>query len=188
MKVQFNYEEWLKDQDRKVVNENDDEVYFYDKDGGGHVVLLHGKAYDPNHAPIWFWVDDPSDKSVKNTEVSDYAKEFIKYASTNELNAVIRCSNWFISKAGIFGHYEFFTKELWRKVDGFKKADKAEVIAAFLHWWMRYEYGIQNHTVGIAWGSNYPTTYKDDDECFNNYIKEYMPVFEAYSEWCYNRR
>jgi len=47
----------------------------------------------------------------------------------------LEVAEWFVDLTGIFCHYEFFTKELWRKVDGFKMADNAEVLVAFQHYW-----------------------------------------------------
>ena len=65
MKIKFDYKEWLKDQYKKVVDEGGDEVFLYEY-GNKHIVILTGKAYDPETAPIYFWVDDPSDHTAKN--------------------------------------------------------------------------------------------------------------------------
>lgn len=187
MKVKFNYQEWLKDKERKVVNEDGNEVFFYPYNDG-YIVLVKGKAYNPEDAPIYFEVYDPSDETAKNTEVSDFAKSFQKDANAHEKKLVIDCSTWFISNVGVFGHYDFFTQKLWKNVNGFKDADEAEVIAAFLHLWFRYEYGFQNMPVGCAWASSSPSVYTEEDESFERYFKKWLPLFKAYSEWCYNRR
>ena len=193
MKVKFDYQEWLKDTSQKIVNEKGHEVYAYDfgnEDRIKHCVIIDGKVYnmDSDNVPIYFQRYDPSDDSVRNTKVSEDAEEFQRATTTYEKKLVMDCINWFISMSGIFGHYAFFTKELWRKVPGFKKADKAEVIAAFLHWWVRYEYGFQNYPAGMCWSSDHPTSYDVDDECFNEYIEKYKPVFKAYTDWQYKQR
>ena len=41
---------------------------------------------------------------------------------------------WFFNLIGYFNHYSFFTKELWRKVKGFKKYDEAEIKCLLIFW------------------------------------------------------
>ena len=187
MKVKFDYKEWLENQDKKVVDENGDEVYFYEY-GDKHVVLLHGKAYNPDDAPIYFDVPDESDETARNTKVSEFAERFQRTMGTYEKQLVVGCSAWFIGLVGVFCRYSFFTKELWRKVDGFEYTDKAEVIAAFLHWWFRYQYGFQNMPIGSCWASEHPSSYTEDDESYERYVKKYMPLYKAYSKWCEQQR
>ena len=50
----------------------------------------------------------------------------------------LEVAEWFVNLTGIFCHYEFFTKELWRKVDGFEIVDNAEVLVAFQHYWFHH--------------------------------------------------
>ena len=193
MKIKFNYQEWLKDTSQKIVGKDGHELHVYDfgnDDAIKHCVIVDGTVYnmDSDDVPIFFERYNPSDDSVRNIKVSEDAEEFQQTTTTNEKQLVIDCINWFIDKSGIFGHYAFFTKELWRKVPGFKDADKAEIIAAFLHWWVRYQYGFQGYPVGMCWSNNHPSSYTVDDECFNDYVEKYMPVFKAYSDWCYNQR
>ena len=146
-------------------------------------LILNGKAYDPETAPIYFWVDDPSDHIAKNTEVSTYAKCFQEDATVYEKDMIVKCIDYFISMAGIFGHYDFFTKELWRKEKGYEEKDRAEVMAAFMHWWIRYVYGFNTMPVGCTWSNAHPSSYKEDDNAYEMYINEWMPLFMAYSEW-----
>ena len=57
-------------------------------------------------------------------------------------------------------------------------------MAAFMHWWTRYRYGFNTMPVGCAWSSSY----KEDDNVYEMYINEWMPLFMAYSEWFNNKR
>lgn len=105
-----------------------------------------------------------------------------KYAIEAIKAARLEVAEYFVSLAGIFGHYEFFTKELWRKVDGFKKEDKAEVIAAFLHYWFHNEFGFYTCPCGCGWFSDL------GEDCYNNYIEKYKPLFDAYYQWQLKQR
>lgn len=100
---------------------------------------------------------------------------------------------WFFSQIGYFTHYEFFTKELWRKVKGFKNADKGEITAAFLSSWLYYSERdkINENPCGprcIPCGSTWGTVLDWDDETMENYYKQYEPVFEAFRKWQYKQR
>ena len=104
-----------------------------------------------------------------------YAKEAIEAAR-------LEVAEFFVGLSGVFGHHEFFTKELWRKVKGFKKADKAEVIAAFLHYWFHNKFDFYTCPCGMGW------FVKLDKECYDSYIEQYMPVFKAYEDWHIKQR
>lgn len=86
--------------------------------------------------------------------------------------------NFFFNLIGIFNHYEFFTKKLWKKVDGFENKDEAEVKCAFMSLWTENMLGICTYPVGMTW-----STYCGNREIFNEYIKEWTPVFEAFQDW-----
>ncbi len=79
--------------------------------------------------------------------------------------------------------YEFFTKKLWKKVKGFKDKDEAEVIIAFATIRLR-NLGIYTRPCGCAWCSFANWSHQD----VNDYLKDYLPVFEAYSKWCMAQR
>lgn len=157
-------------------------------------IVSKKKVYDDLGAPKESYIEKEIEKIrnkkslVESVEVSQFAENFQKGASKETKKEVIRCANWFINSAGIFGHYAFFTKELWRKVKGFEDEDKGQIIAVFLHWWFRYEYGYQDMPIGCGWSNDYPTPYNEYDECYNNYIEKYRPVIEAYYDWCYRQR
>lgn len=89
---------------------------------------------------------------------------------------------WFIGLSGVFGHYSFFTKEEWRKVKGFENEDKAEVIAAFLHYWVGNKFGIYANPCGCGWFAELGKNSHDD------YLEKYKPLFEAYKNWCEKQR
>lgn len=82
-----------------------------------------------------------------------------------------------------FTRYTFFSKELWRKVKGFKDYDKCDVHAAFLHWWLEGEFGLKRFPVGCAWFSSF-----DSEQFHENYLEKYRPLFDAYQDWCYKQR
>lgn len=83
---------------------------------------------------------------------------------------------------GVFNHYEFFTKELWRNAPGFRNKDEAEVKCAFMHKWRHEEFGGYTSTCGCDWFEEV------SKESFDSYIKEYSQVFEMYKEWMDEQR
>ena len=91
--------------------------------------------------------------------------------------------NFFFGLLGVFNHYEFFTKKLWRKIDGFKNRDEAEVKCAFMSYWTYNTLGIPTYPLGGSW-----SIYCGSKELFDEYVKEWAPVFKAYREWCYDNR
>jgi len=97
-------------------------------------------------------------------------------------------SRWFINLVGVFCHYAFFTDKLWKKVKGFENKDEAEVIAAFLHLWMYYEFDVQDIPRGSAFASNCETVSDKMTNWFEEYFEEWKPVYVAYSEWCMSQR
>ena len=117
--------------------------------------------------------------------IHDGGHEFMRRKLAVEAveSARLEVAEFFISLCGKFGHYEFFTKELWRNVKGFKNEDKAEVIAAFLHYWFHNEYGFNTCPCGSGWFSNF-----EEEEYYNKYIEKYKPLFKAYNEWCIKQR
>lgn len=84
---------------------------------------------------------------------------------------------------GVFNHQSFFTKKLWKKVDGFKDVDEAEVKCAFMSLWTGQHLGINSYPVGASWCS-----YDGDRALFDDYIKKWKPVFMAYRDWQYKSR
>jgi len=187
MKIKFDYSEWLKNKDSKVVDESDDEVYFYEYNDR-HIVMLNGKAYDPDEAPIYFWVDDPSDHTAKNTQVSDDAVIFQGSTTCTGKEMILDCIRWFLNNIAILFRYDFFRKKMWKDIKEFKHIDDAEIIIAFFHWWIRYQYGFQTMPVGSAWTCGNPTTYKEHDDCYEYYIKKYMPLFIEFGKWMNKQR
>ena len=132
-------------------------------------------------------VEDRSLYLVRNTEISDRAKDFLRNLSRDERERVEKCAGWFMSLVGYFYHYSFFTKKLWQKVKGFKDADEAEVVLAFIQWWFRNDFGLQTQPCGCGWYGSF-RKWDEEDECFEDYIEKYRPVFEAFTEWRYKQR
>lgn len=91
--------------------------------------------------------------------------------------------NFFFNLIGIFNHYEFFTKKLWKKVDGFENKDEAEVKCAFMSLWTKQMLGIPTYPTGMTWSNYY-----GNNKIFNEYIKEWTPVFEAFQDWAIKQR
>lgn len=79
--------------------------------------------------------------------------------------------------------YDFFKKRLWKKVKGFKNWDEAEIVIAFATVRLK-NLGIYTRPCGISWSSFSDWTKEDVEE----YLKDYQPVFEAYSKWCMSQR
>ena len=91
--------------------------------------------------------------------------------------------NFFFSLLGYFNHYEFFTKELWRKVKGFKNKDEAEVKCAFMSLWTYNTLGIPTYPAGMSWSNYY-----GDKKLFDDYINEWTPIFNAFKDWINKQR
>lgn len=91
--------------------------------------------------------------------------------------------NFFFSLIGRFNHSTFFTKELWRKVEGFKYTDEAEVKCAFMSLWVNNTFGIPTYPTGMTW-----CNYDGDKKLFDEYINEWMPLFKAYRDWSNTQR
>ena len=106
-----------------------------------------------------------------------------KYAVEAVETARLEVAEFFINLSGIFGHYKFFTNELWRKVKGFKKADKGEIIAVFLHYWFHNKFGFNTCPCGSSWFAEFK-----DQEFYDEYIEKYKPVLQAYNKWCVDQR
>lgn len=90
---------------------------------------------------------------------------------------------FFFGLLGVFNHYAFFTKKLWKKVEGFKDKDEAEVKCAFMSLWARRYLGICTYPVGAAW-----CCYDASRSLFDEYIKAWAPVFRAFQDWQYKSR
>ena len=86
--------------------------------------------------------------------------------------------HFFFSLVGVFNHYAFFTEKLWKKVDGFKNKDEAEVKCAFMSLWTYNTLGITTYPAGASWCS-----FNGDQDSFNHYIGEWLPLFIAFEEW-----
>ena len=102
--------------------------------------------------------------------------------SDRERDVALDVAKFFVDLSGVFGHYAFFTKELWRKVKGYKDKDKGEVIAAFLNYWFHHKFGFNTMPCGCGWFAEL------SEETYNEYEQEWMPLFMAYADWCEKQR
>ena len=184
-KEKFDYNVWLNSQDKKVVDEYGNPVDFY-KYGDKHVVIINNEVFDPETAPIYFYEEDDDDKNL--IVVSDFAKVFQKTSSAEEKRMLVEFYGNIIQQITVFHRYSFFTKKLWKKVDGFKDTDEAEVIMAFIHRWFNYKYGLQNYPVGMCFSHPLVTPYTEYDSSFIEYMRKYKPIFIAYNEWVQSQR
>jgi hypothetical protein len=91
--------------------------------------------------------------------------------------------DFFFGLIGVFNHYSFFTEKLWKKVDGFKDKDEAEVKCAFMSLWTNHALGIVTYPVGSAWSTRHVSMV-----CFEKYLDEWMPLFMAFKEWADKQR
>lgn len=88
---------------------------------------------------------------------------------------------WLFGLVGYF-NYGFFTKKLWKNVEGFEEEDEANVKNAFMHYWFHHQYGYFTAPIGMSW---YEET---DEEGYNLFIKRYKPVIDAFEKWVEDQR
>ena len=91
-------------------------------------------------------------------------------------------AEWFFNLVGYFNHYSFFTKELWRKVKGFKNYDEAEIKCAFMHKWFHDKFKYFTCPVGMGWFCEV------SEDSYRNYIKDFESVFDAFVKWKIEQR
>jgi len=94
----------------------------------------------------------------------------------------LETASWFVNLSGIFGHHYFFLYDEWKKVPGFHETDAAQIIAAFLHYWFHNKTGYFTCPIGASW------FHECDEESYNAYISQYMPVISAYEDWSERQR
>ena len=98
---------------------------------------------------------------------------------------------FFFSCIGIFNHYEYWTKKLWKKLKGRKHTDEAEVKCAMLHLWCHNHFGICSSPCGCGWF----TLWKDIPEYgikaiteYEDYIEGWKDIISDYQKWCEKQR
>lgn len=84
---------------------------------------------------------------------------------------------FFFNIIGVFNHFSFFTKKLWRKVKGFRKEDEAEIKSVFMHYWFHHKFGNYTCPCGIGW---YAEVSKS---IYESYLQKYQPIIDAYENW-----
>lgn len=89
---------------------------------------------------------------------------------------------WFFNLVGYFNHYSFFTEKQWKNIKGFENQDEAEIKCAFMHYWFHYKFNCFTAPVGVGWFSEV------SENSYNEYIKEYEPVLNAFEEWKMKQR
>ena len=98
---------------------------------------------------------------------------------------------FFFDATAIFCRYEYWNKELWRKLKGRKKTDKAEVHAAMLHYWCHSHFGFYSSPCGSAWSTiwtNIPEYGIKENTEYDKYIAEYQDIISDYRDWCIKQR
>lgn len=91
-------------------------------------------------------------------------------------------SEWFFDLVGYFNHYSFFTKKLWKKVEGFENEDEADIKCMFMHYWFHHKFGYFTMPCGSGWFTEL------DKESYERYMKRYLPVREAFVKWKIEQR
>ena len=91
-------------------------------------------------------------------------------------------AEWFFSLVGYFNHYSFFTKKLWKEVDGFEDEDEAEIKCMFMHYWFHHKFGYFTCPCGSSWFTEL------DENSYNKYIKRYKPIIDSFEEWLKQQR
>lgn len=86
-----------------------------------------------------------------------------------------------LNLCGVFGHHEFFTDKLWKKVKGFKNADEAEILNYFMISELHSK-GLYYCGLGMTWGS------PCDKETCEQYLEKFAAVGNAYRKWCISKR
>ena len=83
---------------------------------------------------------------------------------------------WFFNLVGYFNHYSFFTERQWKNIKDFENKDEAEIKCAFMHYWFHHRFGYFTCPVGMSWFAEV------SENSYNEYIKEYEPVLNAFEE------
>lgn len=115
-----------------------------------------------------------------------------KHVSKDDLEIIEYLFEWI----GIFNHHDYFTKELYRNLNGRKDVDEAEVKCAFLHAALYNKFGICSTPAGCGWfkswepvDNGYATiTDNDCEKIVKDYLKEWKDVFDDYYSWCEKQR
>lgn len=89
---------------------------------------------------------------------------------------------WFFNLVGYFNHYSFFTEKLWQQVPKFGGEDEANIKCAFMHYWFHNTFHYNTLSINSSWFEEL------DEKDYNEYIKEYEPVIEAYKKWIEEQR
>ena len=89
---------------------------------------------------------------------------------------------WFFNLVGYFNHYSFFTERQWKNIKDFENKDEAEIKCAFMHYWFHHRFGYFTCPVGMSWFAEV------SENSYNEYIKEYEPVLNAFEEWKIKQR
>ena len=75
---------------------------------------------------------------------------------------------------------DYVLKQLQYQVSN--KVSEANIKCAFMHWWFHNKFGYFTAPVGMTW------FHETTEESYNDYIKQYQPLFKAYGKWIEKRR
>ena len=184
-KVKFDYKTWLSNPDQKVVDEDGNDVEFY-YFNNTWLVSHYGKLYKPEEIPLYFYTDIYNTDYIKNTRVSADGSNFYYNSTDEEKRDVVECFVLTLQLVTEYSKYGFFKQKLWSKISGFEDKSETEIKMAFLYWRLRYEYGLQCTPIADSDAPIEFTGYNENDDTFNNYIMQYAPVFNAFTNWLHN--
>lgn len=113
------------------------------------------------------------------------AKEYANILKSQKMNKPItkEAFEFFFSCIGTFNHYNYFLKEMWRRVEGYEDEDEAEVKCAFLSKWTYERLGIPSYPVGAAW-----CNYDGSLATFTEYLQRHEALFNDYANWVEKQR
>lgn len=78
--------------------------------------------------------------------------------------------------------HRYFNDELWRKLEGRKYDDKADIQAAFMSKVIYENLGIPSYPAGICWA------HIGSEKSAEKYYSEYDDIWKDYIGWCIKQR
>lgn len=109
------------------------------------------------------------EKFFKASDVQKFALE----AKSKEEKIVKAVMSWTIKSAT----YDYFKKELWKRVKGFKSSELDVILAAFVSSSLE-EIGVYAQPCGVEC-----VTFDWSKEAIDEYLKPYRPLFRDFNRW-----
>ena len=81
----------------------------------------------------------------------------------------------------LLNRHEYWSKQLWRKLEAHKNDDVCDVEIAYYHAILKYN-GIFRRPIGCSWSKEC-----SESRC-EEYLKDYEDIFDDYQKWQYTKR